>query len=138
MTTEETEITPLTKEMLSQYNDEYYKEMDKRFENIYIEKFMVTDIDILRYKIENYYYTDIKDVLEDVNFMFRFTFENLSNILGESSKIESYRNYLTTIYIEIIKTVNSFKKEFRGLFINDINDLINTNKMPKISKNLIT
>jgi hypothetical protein len=128
---------PLTKEYLAGLNDEYYLELEKRFENIYIETTMATDIDIIRYKVENYYYTNVKDILDDICFMFKFIYENLTSILGDNlyvTKSIMYKNYLTYNYIELTKIIFSFKREFRTLFNNDIGDLINGNKMPRISK----
>jgi hypothetical protein len=128
--------TSLTKEYLESLNNDYYKLLDKQFENVYIDNQMATDIDIIRFKVECYYYTHINEVIEDVNFMFKCCYQNLTEITNLSKKydITVYRNYLTTTYLELIKSLYAFKKEYKMLYRKDINELILNNKMPRLSK----
>jgi hypothetical protein len=114
-------------------DSEYQAEIEKQFENIFIETKYVENIDILRLKVQMNYYTSISSFYEDVAYMFSKVNENISSlILNVKENQQTFHNYLSAIFIEIIKLMKGIRKTFNKYYDEDIQIVTSGNKLPKI------
>lgn len=105
------------------------------FRNKIIPTQAVTNLDILRYKVESMYFTNVNDVIEDVKFMFNHINQNIPSLFMKEFFDENLsRAYLSNIFVKMIKMLLEIKKEYKMLFDNDIKVIIENNKLPKCSK----
>ena len=109
--------------------EEYYIQLEKDFDNVFIEKSFITNIDILRYKAECVYYSNIKDFTDDIYHLFKYIYLELEELI--SFNLLLAKKYLTSLYVEFINLITI---DFKNIFDDDINDIIVNNKLPKISK----
>jgi len=108
----------------------------------------MTDIDVLRYKAEMNYYTNINDFIKDINLMMKSIYKNLNQLLMNTEKSEDADNnqiqianthiylaksYLTSTYIDLVKKIEEIKPSFRNLYDSDIKILLENNKLPRVN-----
>ncbi len=102
--------------------------MDKKFQNVFIKEYQIENIDILRYKADMNYYSNMKDFSGDIEALFKNIYMDLDKLISFDS-IKA-KKYLTSIYFEFIKTIPN---DFTELYNNDIEEIIINNKLPKVS-----
>lgn len=116
---------------LKNLSEEYLNHLQIFYKDKIIKTEDITNIDILRYKVDNDYYITINHFLKDVNFMFKSIYENLNTLLQNPSDMA--KAYLTSLYLEFIKNIYEVKVEFKESFNRDITEILNNNKLPKTS-----
>jgi hypothetical protein len=110
--------------------DDYYKELEKILENVFIDGSLIKNIDILRFKADMNYYFNVIDFYDDIYAMFKNVYLDLENLI--TFDLIKARKYLTYIYFELIKMIPN-AKDFNEVFNNDIEDIIVNNKLPRVS-----
>jgi hypothetical protein len=117
--------------------DEYYQFLNEEYKNKIILSEEIHNIDLLRFKVQNAYFTNIFDFITDVNYLFKFIHQNINNLIKITTdeELDLIRFYITNIYLELLKDTLEHGNKFKECYEIDITELMNTNKLPKISKN---
>ncbi len=89
---------------------------------------MIRNIDILRFKADMVYYSNIDDFVNDINALFRNIYIDLEGLINFD--LIKGRKYLTFIYLEFIKMLPN---DFNELYNSDVEEIINTNRLPRVS-----
>ena len=97
----------------------------------------------MRYKAENNYYLNYNMLKEDIEYMFKYINENLNNLINfEINSLNNhnksiinflYSSYLYFTYYELLSFFSVEK--MNSLIYNDIDYMLNENKLPKFNGN---
>lgn len=148
----QTKVKNVSIKKAENYYSKFYESLANKYRNIYINRELVKNSEILKYKTENKYYCVLEDYYNDIFFMINYLKGFYSNNYYHSdnkNNKESYinpntnktllyiNNYLDRFSLNLIKAIDQVfpYDHFKKFYDDDLKLIIKSNRLPKRAEN---
>ena len=118
------------------YNNDYYNNLSINYENKFIDN-NITNVDLLRFKVENGYYISIDSFFEDVCYLINYLKSYFDKLLTNKYLLELLKKKLVSTQLQFLKFIMHYfpYNYFSVSKNNDYKAMIDGNNLPKRDEN---